>query len=306
MLHQVRRVDPREFDWSSGAGTADRLRSVLARAEDVDGAEPLDEAALLALRHHGLARSTLLTVGDPPTGFAWLRGDELAVVVDPAARGAGRGRALVGAAERVGLPARVSAWSHGNHPGAAALADRFGFVRVRDLWVMRRRLDHLPPVPEGRSVVVRTFRPGADEEAFLAVNADAFAHHPEQGGMTRADLDQRMAEPWFDPAGFFLAEEVPADAPPRLVGFHWTKVHDGAPPVGEVYVVGVSPRAQGSGLGRLLTLAGLHHLAAAGPREVLLYVESDNAAAVAVYSRLGFTHADADTHVQYRRDGVPG
>jgi len=40
---------------------------------------------------------------------------------------------------------------------------------------------------------------------------------------------------------------------PDLVGFHWTKVHpDG---VGEVYVVGVHPDAQGGGLGTALTLA---------------------------------------------------
>jgi mycothiol synthase len=113
-----------------------------------------------------------------------------------------------------------------------------------------------------------------------------------------------MAEPWFDPEGFFVAEaraDGAGAAAGDLLGFHWTKVHPGEPPHGEVYVVGVSPRAQGLGLGRLLTLTGLHHLAARGLREVVLYVESDNAPAIAVYSRLGFTHADADTHVMYRR-----
>ena len=34
---------------------------------------------------------------------------------------------------------------------------------------------------------------------------------------------------------------------------------------------------------------------------MILYVESDNAPALAVYSRLGFTHADVDTHVMYAR-----
>jgi mycothiol synthase len=121
--------------------------------------------------------------------------------------------------------------------------------------------------------------------------------------MTRADLDQRMAEPWFDPAGFFVAQAHGdgAAAAGDLLGFHWTKVHPGEPPHGEVYVVGVSPKAQGLGLGRLLSLTGLHHLAGLGLREVVLYVEADNAPAIAVYSRLGFTHADADTHVMYRR-----
>ena len=181
------------------------------------------------------------------------------------------------------------------------LAERFGFARVRDLWVMRRPLADLPPVAApADGVVVRAFEPGRDEEAFLALNAEAFAGHPEQGRMTRADLDQRMAEPWFDPEGFFVAEARSGDAG-ELLGFHWTKVHPGEPPHGEVYVVGVSPKAQGMGLGRLLTLTGLHHLAARGLGEVILYVESDNAPAIAVYSGLGFTHAASDTHVMYRR-----
>jgi mycothiol synthase len=164
---------------------------------------------------------------------------------------------------------------------------------------MRRPLDvDLPPLWDVEGVDVRTFRPGQDEDAFLALNAEAFAHHPEQGRMTRADLDQRMAEPWFDPAGFFVAEAVDDHS---LVGFHWTKVHDGDPAYGEVYVVGVSPRAQGSGLGGLLTLTGLHHLARLGLAEVILYVEADNAPAIAVYTRLGFAHADEDTDVMYTR-----
>jgi mycothiol synthase len=76
-------------------------------------------------------------------------------------------------------------------------------------------------------------------------------------------------------------------------------VHDDR--VGEVYVVGISPQAQGRGLGKALTLTGLHHLRDRGMREVILYVEADNAPAIAVYSGLGFTHADEDTDVQYAR-----
>jgi mycothiol synthase len=127
------------------------------------------------------------------------------------------------------------------------------------------------------------------------VNAQAFAHHPEQGRMTRADLDERVAEPWFDPDGFFVAEQSG-----NIVGYHWTKVHTDAQQ-GEVYVVGVAPEAQGSGLGKRLTLTGLHHLAALGLGEVILYVEADNAPAIAVYERLGFTHPVEDTHVMYAR-----
>jgi mycothiol synthase len=217
------------------------------------------------------------------------------LAVAPEARRRGLGGSLASVATSAAGP--LTAWSHGNHPGAAALASRHGLDRVRDLWVMRRSLSGLPvPAETADGIDVRTFEVGRDEDAWLEVNAEAFAHHPEQGGLTRADLDERMAEPWFDPGGFFVATRDQ-----QLVGFHWTKVHDETPPYGEVYVVGVSPRVQGGGLGRRLTLTGLLHLASLGLPEVILYVEADNAPAIAVYQRLGFSHAPEDTHVQYAR-----
>ncbi len=159
---------------------------------------------------------------------------------------------------------------------------------------MRRPMgEPLPELVVPPGVAVRGYRP-ADADEVLRVNAAAFAHHPEQGSMDAANLAERMAEPWFDPAGLLLA--VDGD---RVLGFHWTKQHSAD--LGEVYVVGIDPATQGRGLGKVLTLAGLHHLADLDIGEVLLYVESDNDPAIAVYSRLGFAHTGADTHVMYRR-----
>ena len=288
------RVAPADFAWSADVGAAEVVRRVAAEAAAVDGAAPLDEAALLALRH-GLQGTVLWTVG--AEGFGWRHDGALDVVVAPGSRGRGVGGILATAA--ADTPGPLTAWSHGNHPAAAALAARLGFERVRDLWVMRRPLAALPEAPSRTAdgIDVRTFVVGRDEDAFLAVNAAAFAHHPEQGGLTRTGLEDRMAEPWFDPAGFFVATRGD-----ELVGFHWTKVHTEAdPPFGEVYVVGVAPSAQGGGLGKRLTLAGLTHLASLGLDQVILYVEADNGPAVAIYERLGFRHAPEDTHVQYAR-----
>ena len=68
----------------------------------------------------------------------------------------------------------------------------------------------------------------------------------------------------------------------------------GDQPIGEVYVLGIDPDAQGMRLGRALTDLGLAHLRARGLSRVLLYVEEDNTAAVSLYERSGFTRHTID------------
>lgn len=265
------------------------------RAACVEAAEtdPLDEAGVLHLKHHGLAGAHLWV--QDGSGFALVRDGTLDLAVAPAARERGLGTDLAVAAV-AGAPV-TAAWAHGDHPAAARLAGRLGFHRARELWVLRRPTSlALPALPERPDVVVRGYTP-EDAEALIRVNAASFATHPEQRAMDAADLAARMAEPWFEPAGLLLAVDA---ATGELLGFHWTKQHSSAD--GEVYVVGVAPQAQGRGLGRLLTLAGLHHLTGLGVAEIHLYVESDNAPALALYTGLGFTHQGIDTHVMYQRE----
>jgi mycothiol synthase len=268
------------------------VQDLVASATAADGVSALDEAALLRLTdvHSG---GHLLLRSDRLLGYAQL-GDTAALVVHPDARRVGHGSELL--AELLGAgPRPLSVWAHGDLPAAKALARAFGLRRSRELWQLRRLLDEtLPTVTWPSDVTVRSYVPGADDATWLALNAEAFADHPEQGRMTQADLDARLSSDWFDPAGFFLAER---DG--RAVGFHWTKVQERGR-VGEVYVIGVAPGAQGGGLGRALTLHGLHHLRSTGLREVLLYVEADNTPAVAVYERLGFARAAVD--VAYTAD----
>ena len=259
-------------------------------AGSTDGQDPLDEAAQLRLKHHGLTGVELWLTGDQ--GFALVHDGGVDLAVGPASRRQGLGGEL--AAETLAGDDPVTAWSHGDHPAAAALAARHGLRRARELWVMRRRAGEPLPdlvVPDG--VTVRGYR-DEDRDEVLRVNAAAFSHHPEQGALDAEGLAARMSEEWFDPAGLLVA-----DAGGELHGFHWTKQH--STELGEVYVVAIDPAAQGQGLGRVLTLAGLRHLHGLGVGEVLLYVESDNTPAVHVYQGLGFTHTAADTHAQYRR-----
>ncbi|GAB2974097.1 mycothiol synthase [Nocardioides montaniterrae] len=275
------------MEWLSGEAAVAAIEDVRRRCRDAGEPDPLDEAADLRLRHEGLGESWAL--GD---GFALRSSGTLDLVVAPDARGTGLGGRLAQAACR--QAGALGAWSHGDHPAARRLAPALGFAAVRELWVMRRAAGVLPQ--ERSNVRIRHFEGEQDVAGLLEVNAAAFAHHPEQGALDRLGLAVRMAEPWFDPVDLLLAE----DPDGTLLGFHWTKRHDADH--GEVYVVGVSPSAQGRGLGRLLTVAGLHHLAERGVREVILYVEADNVPAVRLYTSLGFTHLRTDTHVQYRRE----
>ena len=187
---------------------------------------------------------------------------------------------------------QLTLWTHGERSTIAPLLDARGYRRTRLLHQLRMPLDvPAPEVPLPEGVTVRSFAVGSDEDAWLRVNAAAFAEHAEQGGWTREDLLAREAEEWFDPAGFFLAWR--AD---ELLGFHWTKVHpDGT---GEVYVIGVDPAAQGLGLGAVLLQRGLAWLRERGCPDVLLYVDGDNIGAMRLYERYGFAPHDLD--VQWR------
>jgi mycothiol synthase len=290
---------------------AEGVRSLAAAALAADGVAPLSEDALFKVRADHVTGAGHFIVAGPGgevTGYAQLGSpdDEASdddrdgeLVVHPGYRGHGLGTALAAALIAGSGGQGIRIWAHGDLPAAAALAKSAGFSRVRSLWQMRMSVADaaLPDAAFPADVTVRTFRPGADEDNWLAVNSSAFAHHPEQGSWTRADLELREAEPWFDPDGFFLAER---DG--RLAGFHWTKVHppEGADdaPLGEVYVVGIDPGQQGGGLGRALTLAGLAYLQRRGLAQVMLYVDESNAAATRMYASLGFQRWATD--VMYR------
>ncbi|MEV3965977.1 mycothiol synthase [Nocardia sp. NPDC050193] len=291
-----------ELQWYElpSAARAARVSALLDAAATADGVAAVSEQVRLGLRRESPARHLLAVAGDEVAGYASLtpaHGEHPAMAeaaVAPEWRGRGIGGALVAAALAVGGPgARI--WAHGKLPAAQAVARRLGLSAARELWQMRRPLatPELPAVEVPTGLVVRTYRGPADDAELLRVNNAAFDWHPEQGGWSDRELAERRAESWFDPAGLFLAFD--AQQPQRLLGFHWTKVHrDEDPPAGEVYVVGIDPAAQGRGLGRLLTLIGLHHLRDAGLGEVLLYTEADNTAAVRTYRGLNFAPAHID------------
>jgi mycothiol synthase len=270
---------------SAGEPAGLDIARLLRGATLPDGSSPLSDqlAADLDDLLAGAPNDTVVAEAADVDGFAVASRRDgtwtMQVVVEPLDRHRAGGPLLGAILDAIagGGGGRVDWWVYAPTADDDDAAARLGLRADRDLLRMRR------PLPVGRraSVATRSFRPGRDEEAWLAVNNRAFAGHHEQAGWTLETLQQRIRQPWFDPADVRLHER---DG--RLAAFCWTKRHDHA--VSEIYVIGVDPDFQGLGLGTELTLAGLDHMVDRGATEALLYVAADNVAARTMYERLGF------------------
>jgi mycothiol synthase len=273
-------------------GPVDELvEDLAAEVARHDGVEAFSEQTLLNLRGDRDVRHHPLLVDGELVGYAQRDGDSAELAIRPSRRGRGLGGRLLDAV--LAESPTVAVWAHGPHPGAAPLAAGRGLAVVRELLLMTATPTPTPAPSVPDDVVISTFDADRDGDDWVAVNARAFAEHPEQGRMTREDLQARLAEPWFDADGFWLARDASSGT---LLGSMWTKVSDA---VGEIYVLGIDPAAQGRRLGSLLTAQAMHAFGAAGLQRVELYVEGDNTPAIRTYQRAGYRRERAD--LQYAR-----
>lgn len=263
----------------------DAIGALLEEARRCDGRPPLSEQKLVDFEGGGVGRGFVAESEGALVGYAHALGLpeawEVELALTPQARDRARYGALTAEVVAALPPGRaVHVWAvQLDHVAALEAA---GYTQFREVRQMRRRLpaEAPPPLPPG--IRLAAFRPGHDDEAWLATHHRAFAAHPEVSAWDRDELDRRMGLVWFDPGDFLLAWDRD-----RLGAFCWTKVHDAE--IGEIYIIGVDPDQRGRHLGRIMTLVGLDHLHRRwGCTVGMLYVDAENGGAVRLYSSLGF------------------
>ena len=285
--------------------------ALIKAAHDFDGTPAIAEHVLLHLRHGGDKSDSHLVIEENKEVIAYahldttdlVAGPSVEAVVHPQHRGKGLGALILKEAIKIcGDKTRI--WSHGDLSAAKAIAASLNLERLWSNLLMSKSLGGIQPVTS--KYPIRTFIPGLDNQAFLALNNNVFANYPDQGGWSEEDLKVRVNESWFDDKGFFVAEDEG-----ELIGFCWTKIHGahthshsggdddhGHEALGEIYVLAVNPDYKGQGIGRDLTITGLNYLKYQGLNNVMLYVGVENQPAFKLYKSLGFNEFGSD--VMYR------
>ena len=288
--------------------TMTQVRRLLSEAETADGIPPVSDQAFIAAER-GERELSLFTAGTDREVIALgvVGAGELDLVVHPDARGNGVGSAILSQLlDSSPGSGELRAWAHGENPAARALLSRASFQPVRELLRMTLDPSLLPDAPAA-PVAPTTYDGGfhtatyddavpAQAEAWVRVNAAAFASHPEQGKMTLEDFHALTRETWFDPEDLifcFDAAGTPEAPAGHTAGYAWVKtVRDaGSPelsPSCELYAIGVHPDYAGRGLGRALLGSVLDRMAQHRPSRVTLYVDGDNERAVDLYLKHGF------------------
>jgi mycothiol synthase len=288
---------------------------LIADTTAFDNTPPIAEHILLHLRHGGdKADSHLLVEQENQIiGYAHLdqtdlvAGPSVELVVDPKFRGAGVSKQLLSKTIAI-CGKKLRLWVHGDQPAVNALATSFGFEKIRTVLQMSKPLTNIQQLPKvgkkevDQDIVIRSFLPGIDSDAWLSLNNKVFKEHPEQGNWQLADLNIRLSEEWFDEQGFFLAE-----INNKIIGSTWTKIHGSHahkhegeieshahPAVGEIYITAVDQEYSGCGIGKVLTITALNYLKYQGLSDAMLYVDFDNKAALNLYQSLGFTQSGMD------------
>ena len=285
----------------------EQVLSLINTSQEFDNTPAIAEHVLLHLRHGGDKADSHLVLQKDNQVIAYahldktdqVAGPSVELVIHPEHRRSGIGTQLLKSAIEI-CGQKMRLWSHGDLPAARELAQSNNFTKVRTVIQMSKDLTQISPITTDYQI--RSFLPDLDNQAWLTLNNQAFANHPEQGNWSEADLSIRVNEDWFDEKGFFVAQDKD-----KLIGFCWTKIHGGHShthetvsdhhdhdPIGEIYVMAVSKEYEGRSIGKALTITGLNYLKYQGLSSAMLYVDEDNQIAVNLYKSLGFVESGKD------------
>jgi [ribosomal protein S18]-alanine N-acetyltransferase len=137
--------------------------------------------------------------------------------------------------------------------------------------------------------VIRPLRPDK-AEACARLHAEGFAHP-----WSADDVAALIASP----STLAAAALDPVNG--RLRGFILSRL---AADEAEILTIAVEAAMRGKGVGRALLAENLRQASNAGARAMFLEVDKDNAAALALYKRLGFVKVGERAGYYRRRDGT--
>ncbi len=211
----------------------------------------------------------------------------------PEYRGRGLGTFLVRAVERragrdaTGLPSgsapKIYQTFADGLTDAEALMHSFGYRQERTFQHMSVALEGGIEVDVPEGFTIRAYRPGEDDRALHAAEAEAFADH--WGDVPRSF--QEWAGDWFGSKSFDPSLWLIGENDGQIAGLAFGIVQAGR---GWVSDLGVRPAWRRRGLGDALLRSMFALFAARGLTEVRLNVDSDNATgATHMYERAGMS-----------------
>lgn len=281
---------------------AHHVRQIRDTPEDIAALRALLHAALQAgempdmtlalvpsaIDHAVTTAQPALLAFDGSTAVGFFLSEFTMLWVAPHARRRGHARALVTTALAFATqPEMIELSPPLGNAVAEAFARSLGFAYRSSSWRLRLPAAVAVPAPQWpEGFTQRTFRPGADDAAYITCLTTAFREHHPPLVLTPDLLARAQTRPDFAPASIGVV--TPAADSAQIVAF--CRVVFTAENDPEVRTIGVLPTQRGLGLGRELLRWGVARLREQGAADVLLNVEGGNTNALTLYLRHGFQH----------------
>ncbi len=174
-------------------------------------------------------------------------------------------------------------WVSATNASARELLTRAGYAKARSYWRLVRSLEGvgaLAPPPAG--LHLRSVEVERDAPSLYALDAASFAGAPDYS----PESLELFREEHLEVHDFDARLSVVAERQGRIVALLLARRRD-EEGVGFVAILAVDPEYQRRGIGTALLQSAFAGFAAAGLREAMLMVASDNPQALHVYERVG-------------------